>query len=415
MKNFSSIYLTEPNKNTESDTNEVVGLILATMILSQAFMGLGGGGSKDSKGGGSSFWDWMINRDNNKKEKGKEKEKEAESGGEKKNARDNEAFNKLMMIARKSNQKEKDENTQKKNDAMIKLLTACSFDKDGKEIPLDQRLEKMKDTMSPEQFESFKKEMTETYEKNKDNQEFKDAVAKEAAKITPETYEKALGDAKKEAKATLEQLAKEKEEIEKWEKELADMEAAAKGEDDEDKKKKLEEEIKAKQQQAPQSLAGAATGVSGGGNSAETTEEPTGEPTGEPTKEPKDYSDDDIKALQDELSELDPEKDKDKIKEKEKLLNSIAKAKGKKEDDFLPKIDTGANGTVYQRKVGPQGGKYYRVKTDGKWGPWNPGEPATSESYTQMSLGKFLLECKENDYVDLKQYLLESILDSIAD
>ena len=73
------------------------------------------------------------------------------------------------MIARKSNQKEKDENTQKKNDAMIKLLTACSFDKDGNEIPLEQRLEKMKDTMSPEQFESFKKEMTETYEKNKDN------------------------------------------------------------------------------------------------------------------------------------------------------------------------------------------------------------------------------------------------------
>lgn len=431
MKNFSSIYLTEPNKNTESDTNEVVGLILATMILSQAFMGLGGGGSKDSKGGGSSFWDWMINRDNNKKEKGKEKEKEAESGGEKKNARDNEAFNKLMMIARKSNQKEKDENTQKKNDAMIKLLTACSFDKDGKEIPLDQRLEKMKDTMSPEQFESFKKEMTETYEKNKDNQEFKDAVAKEAAKITPETYEKALEDAKKEAKATLEQLAKEKEEIEKWEKELADMEAAAKGEDDEDKKKKLEEEIKAKQQQAPQSLAGAATGVTGGGTPAESTGESTeeateeatgeatgestGESTGEPTKEPKDYSDDDIDALQNELSELDPEKDKDKIKEKEKLLKSIAKAKGKKEDDFIPKIDTGANGTVYQRKVGPQGGKYYRVKTDGKWGPWNPGEPATSESYTQMSLGKFLLERKENDYVDLKQYLLESILDSIAD
>ena len=38
MKDFSSIYLTEPNKNMESDTNEVVGVILATMILSQAFM-----------------------------------------------------------------------------------------------------------------------------------------------------------------------------------------------------------------------------------------------------------------------------------------------------------------------------------------------------------------------------------------
>lgn len=355
MRNFSSIYLTEPNKNIESDTNEVVGLILATVILSQAFMGLGG--SRDGKGGGSSFWDWMINRDNNKKEKEKDKDKEAEkekgkeSDTDKKNAQDNEAFNKLMMIARKSNQKEKDENTQKKNDAMIKLLTACSFDKDGNEIPLDQRLDKMKDTMSPEQFESFKKEMTETYEKNKDNQEFKDAVAKEAAKITPETYEKALDDAKKEAKSTLEQLAKEKEEIEKWEKELADMEAAAKDEGDKDKKKKLEEEIKAKQQQAPQSLAGAATGVSGGGSSTE------------PTEEEKDNTDDN-----------DEHKDDDETKQGKYIVK----------DEEITDPKTGEKKKVITH-TGPRGGKFY----------YPDGVPKKTENrvYVEhLSLGGYLTE-----------------------
>ena len=110
------------------------------------------------------------------------------------------------------------------------------------------------------------------------------------------------------------------------------------------------------------------------------------------------------------MSDLDPEADKDKIKEKEKLLKSIAKAKGKKEGDFLPKIDTGEDGKVYQHKVGPQGGKYKRPKKDdGTWGVWVP------ESYAQMSLSDFLLEDKENDCVDLKQYLLESILDSIVE
>ena len=432
MKDFSSIYLTEPNKNMESDTNEVVGVILATMILSQAFMGFMG--SKDGKGGGSGFWDWMINRDNNKKEKEKEKEKKKEkenetetgSEGAGESTQNNEAFNKLLMLARKSNQKEKDENTQKKNDAMIKLLTACSFDKDGKEIPLDQRLEKMKDTMSPEQFESFKKEMTETYEKNKDNQEFKDAVAKEAAKITPETYEKALEDAKKEAKATLEQLAKEKEEIEKWEKELADMEAAAKGEDDEAKRKKLEEEIKAKQQQAPQSLAGAATGVGGGGKSAETTEEPTEEPSSEPKEKTKEEKDAEIKAIEDEYKEKskaleeeydkkikdesDPDKKKkleDEWAEKEKALTA---EKNKKQDDVDDNDDHSDDDETKQGK--------YTVKDEEITDP-KTGEKKKVKTYTGPRGGKFYYpdgapKKPENkvylEHLSLSDYLTESLI-----
>lgn len=438
MKNFSSVYLTEPNKNIESDTNEVVGLILATVILSQAFMGLGG--SKDGKGGGSGFWDWMINRDNNKKEKEKEKEKEKkkenETGSEEagEGAQNNEAFNKLLMLARKSNQKEKDANTQKKNDAMIKLLTACSFDKDGKEIPLEDRLKKMEDTMSPEQFEAFKKEMTDVYEKNKDNQEFKDAIAKEAAKITPESYEKALADAKEEAKATLEQLAKEKEEIEKWESELADMEAAAKGEDNEAKRKKLEEEIEAKRQQAPQSLAGAASGVGGGEASTETTEEPSEEPTEEPSEEPssepkektKEEKDAEIKAIEDEYKEKskaleeeydkkikdesDPDKKKkleDEWAEKEKALTA---ERNKKQNDVDDNDDHSDDDETEQGK--------YTVKDEEITDP-KTGEKKKVKTYTGPRGGKFYYpdgapKKPENkvylEHLSLSDYLTESLI-----
>ena len=54
-------------------------------------------------------------------------------------------MNTLIMLAQKSNDKEKDETSKKKNQSMIDLLVACSYDKDGNEIPFDQRLEKMKD------------------------------------------------------------------------------------------------------------------------------------------------------------------------------------------------------------------------------------------------------------------------------
>jgi hypothetical protein len=104
---------------------------------------------------------------------------------------------------------------------------------------------------------------------------------------------------------------------------------------------------------------------------------PSGEPGGEPSGEPKEeLTDDDIKNIQDEIAELDPENDKDKIKELNDKLKKAAKDKGKPENEYEVKIDTDEGGNPRQRKVGPQGGKYYRVKTDGKWGPWN----STTES-----------------------------------
>ena len=99
-----------------------------------------------------------------------------------------------------------------------------------------------------------------------------------------------------------------------------------------------------------------------------------GEPNGEPGGE--ELTDDDIKNIQDEIAELDPENDKDRIKELNDKLKKVAKDKGKPENEYEVKIDTDEGGNPRQRKVGPQGGKYYRVKTDGKWGPWN----STTES-----------------------------------
>lgn len=45
----------------------------------------------------------------------------------------------------------------------------------------------------------------------------------------------------------------------------------------------------------------------------------------------------------------------------------------KSKDDFDEELeeDTDKEGNLRQHKTGPEGGKYYRVKKDGKWGPWN--------------------------------------------
>ena len=423
MKDFSSVYLTEPNKNIEADTNEMVGLILSTMLLSFAFKGAfvsGGDKGGSSKGGdGANFWSFMTTMMNNRREDKKEKEaKKADDQVDDK--KKNQMFNELLMMSRKSNEKEKDENAKKKNGAMIKLLTACSFDKDGNEIPLDQRIDKMKDTMTPEQFEAFKKDMTDTYEKNKDNQEFKDALVKERAKITPESYEEYIKNAKTEAKSTLEQLDKEKEAIEKWEKELADMEAAVKGEDDKDKKKKLEEELKAKQQQAPQSLVGAATGVTGGGTPAKPAE------PAEPKEKTKEEKDAEIKAIEDEYKqkskaledeynqkikdESDPDKKKELEDEWAKKEKALTAEKNKKQDDI---DDTDEHKDDDETKQGK-----YTVKDEEITDP-KTGEKKTVKTYTGPRGGKFYYpdgapKKPENkvyvEHLTLSDYLFESLV-----
>ncbi len=55
--------------------------------------------------------------------------------------------------------------------------------------------------------------------------------------------------------------------------------------------------------------------------------------------------------------------------------------KTKDDSDEELEEDTDNEGNPRQHKTGPQGGKYYRVKIDGKWGPWNS---ETNESFKSI-------------------------------
>lgn len=385
MKSINN-FLTEPAPEQESQTNEVVGTLIAVGILAFAsipmFKMAKSGMSKMGELWGKLFMNDDSEDDKSKDSKGKksndseDNESNDSRDDKSKDSKENSAIMaKLLGLAKKSNENEKNATEKKKNDAMINLLTACSYDKDGNEIPFDQRMEKMKDMMSPEQFESFKKDMEDQYNKVKDSQDFKDALKKAHDSIKPEEYDQMIKDAKESAKKTLEQVEKEKKEQEDYEKELQELEKKIKGTDDKEEKDKLQQQLQQQQQNPPQSTIATATGVT-----------PSGTQQGS-EKKPEDYTDDEIDTMQEELAGLDPEKDKDKIKEKEDLLKSIAKAKGKDENEFVPKVDTGKNGTIYQHKVGPLGGKYKRPKKkDGSWGEW------TSESLKNTSLMGFLYE-----------------------
>lgn len=241
-----------------------------------------------------------------------------------------------LALARESNSKEKDEVLKKKNEAMIDLLTACSFDKDGNEIPLDQRMDKMKDMMSPEQFESFKKEMTETYEKVKDDQNFLDALAKAKENIKPEDYDKMVEDAKSKAKTTLEKVEKEKKAYEDYEKKLSDLTEQAK-KADEEKKKELEQQKKELEQNPPQSMMSTATGVNNNGS---------------PTKSDKDTDGEDEVKAKSAQAKTEFEKQSQKTKEdfekqveaangkkKEKIENEYKEQSSKLEKEYQEKID----------------------------------------------------------------------------
>lgn len=55
--------------------------------------------------------------------------------------------------------------------------------------------------------------------------------------------------------------------------------------------------------------------------------------------------------------------------------------KAKDDSDEELEEDTDNEGNPRQHKTGPRGGKYYRVKVDGKWGPWNS---ETNESFKSI-------------------------------
>lgn len=354
MKNFSQL-ITEPNRNQSADTNEVIGVLLATSCLAFACAPLLGAIGGGLSGFFSSLFGGNKDKDKDKdsdKDKDKDKDKGSESTTAEKpatntpsaggNGDDRQGFESMLAICKKSVNDSKEGNEKAKNDAMLKTIIASSWDKDGNSVPLDKIADNLKDSMTPEQFESFKKDMTDTYEKNKDNQDFKDAIAKAKANIKPEEYDKMMEDIKKEAKETREQLEKDKKAIEDYEKEINDIESQMKDADD-TKKKELEEKLKKLHDNPPQTLAGQATGVTPGGGTPNTG----GEGEIDTTAEEKDLADktkaaeDAKKAHEDAQKELDDlkgtldGKDKDsqeykdiqaKITEKEKSVADLKKA-----------------------------------------------------------------------------------------
>lgn len=73
--------------------------------------------------------------------------------------------------------------------------------------------------------------------------------------------------------------------------------------------------------------------------------------------------------------------------------------KAKDDSDKELEEDTDNEGNPRQHKTGPRGGKYYRVKVDGKWGPWNS---ETNESF--KSIQSLLTE---SNIISLSSYLNE--------
>ena len=91
----------------------------------------------------------------------------------------------------------------------------------------------------------------------------------------------------------------------------------------------------------------------------------------------------------------DEEREEYKKKEEELKERISNKSQG------IEKEDKDEHGNPRQHKTGPQGGKYYRVKIDGKWGPWN------SETNEKMKSVKSYIN--ESKMVSLIDYLKKMV------
>ncbi len=90
--------------------------------------------------------------------------------------------------------------------------------------------------------------------------------------------------------------------------------------------------------------------------------------------------------------------DKSLLKDLETIYKEDdVKLKDDSESDEIEKEDKDENGNPRQHKTGPKGGKYYRVKIDGKWGPWN--------SDTNESIRNINTIIKESKMMRLVDYI----------
>lgn len=300
----------------------------------------------------------------------------------------------LMMLTKNAANKIDDKNKNKENEALFDLLVACSHDKDGNLLDIDAMREKMKDVVGEDKWEEFKNKIDTKYNEIKDSDDFKNALKKfkddiDKGNIKKEDVEEFQKEAKEHAKSVMGKIEEAKAEQQRIKDEIAEIEQqindASDDEDVSDLKDRLE------------SLNNKMKSVTIPGVPADPNDPGKGD------KDVDDYTNKDIDAMQNELSELDPEKeeDKPKIADLEKKLKAIAKAKGKGEEDFLPKtemIGDGDNKKPVQKKVGPRGAKYFRTKGENGWGEWRwykNESDITVESYNT------------NTYRELRSYLFE--------
>lgn len=72
-------------------------------------------------------------------------------------------------------------------------------------------------------------------------------------------------------------------------------------------------------------------------------------------------------------------------------------------DEEMETEDKDKHGNPRQHKTGPEGGRYYRVKMNGRWGPWNS---TANESKTNKDLSVFISESLErSDMISLREYI----------
>lgn len=97
-----------------------------------------------------------------------------------------------------------------------------------------------------------------------------------------------------------------------------------------------------------------------------------------------------VAALPDDGDGELPEDVRKEFEERKEELKKKLNSNSKYEED------TDSEGNPRQHKTGPKGGKYYRVKKDGKWGPWNSD---TNESIRNINT------IKESKMVGLVEYI----------
>ena len=300
----------EQKQEERVDESLILGAVVATACLSYVakpildteFMKSVGTGIKGLLTGIGGLFGGLFGKKNDKEKpkdnkenpKGnKETPKENPKGNKETPKKDTPTFDSNMMsglltLASKANAAEKDKTKKEENDTLLDIMAACSYDKDGNEVPMEDRLTKMKDMVGEDKWEDFKKGIEKKYEDNKDNPEFKKALENAKNTISEKDVETFVNESKDRAKKTLAKVAKEKEEQAALDKEIKELQDQIKNggkKDDKDEVATLKEKIEKLKQEKEEKASGgflaklgAALGIKSLAKPSEPEETTEGEP-----------------------------------------------------------------------------------------------------------------------------------------